>query len=98
MMLAPGRFIPGALVDELLQGLVGIGDIEFQTSGEAVGHRLDALAFAIGEQAVEVDATPTGLPWAVEVGAEVFRVVVEPVEDVRRLFRGVSSVHTRCTD
>jgi hypothetical protein len=65
-------------------------------AGEAVGHRLDALAIAIGEQAVEVDATPTHLPRAVEVGTEVFRVAVEPVENVRRQFRGVGSVYTCC--
>ena len=51
--------VPGALVDELLQGLFGVLDVqELRRPGDAGGHRFDALAFPIFEQAPEVDAAP----------------------------------------
>jgi hypothetical protein len=40
--------VPGALIDELLQGLIGIADREeFSREWDPADHGLDALAFAI---------------------------------------------------
>ena len=59
--------VPGALVDELLQGLFGVFDVEqLRRPGDAGGHRFDALAFAILEQAAEVDAAPGELSGVAE--------------------------------
>src|SRR5262249_58077743 len=46
--------IPGALVEELLQGLLGVLDGQFGGQGDTPGERLDALAFAVEQQALEV--------------------------------------------
>ena len=86
--------VPGALAEELLQGLVGVGDLQPLGQRDAGGHRLDALAVAVGDQAAEVDAAPGGLAWAVEVVAEGIGVVGEPAEDVGGEFGGVGPVHT----
>ena len=59
-----GLLVPGALAEELLQGLVGVGDVQARRQGDAVGDRLDALAVAVGDQAAEVDAAPGGLAGA----------------------------------
>jgi hypothetical protein len=69
-----GLLIPGALADELLQRLVGVGDRQARRQGDGAGHRLDALAVGVLEQAAEVDAAPGGLAGAVEVVAECRRV------------------------
>ena len=54
-----GLFVPGALVDELLQGLFRIAKCaEFDRQSDSADHRLNALAFAILDQAAEVDAAP----------------------------------------
>ena len=90
--------VPGALVDELLQGLVGVGDVEVEAARQPADHRLDALAFAVGEQSVEIDAAPGGLPGAIEGGAEALGVGVEAVEDIGRQYGGVGSVHIRDTN
>ena len=90
--------VPGALAEELLQGLVGVGDVEPLRQRDAGGHRLDALAVAVLDQAAEVDAAPGGLAGAVEVVAEAGGVVGEPVEDVGVEFGGVGPVHTPCTN
>ena len=43
--------VPGALVDELLQGLFGVFDVkQLRWPGDAGGHRFDVLAFPILEQ------------------------------------------------
>ena len=46
--LQDGLLVPGALAEELLQGLVGVGDVQARRQGDAGGHRLDALAVAVG--------------------------------------------------
>jgi hypothetical protein len=84
-----GELVPGALAEELLQRLVGVGDVEPGRQGDAGGHRLDALAVAVGEQAPQIGAAPGGLPRAVEVVAERGRVVGEPSEDVGGEFGGL---------
>src|SRR5512135_790006 len=62
--------VPGALVDELLPGLLGVLDVEeFRRPGDTSHHRLDALALAILEQATEVDSAPGMLGLVPEVVA-----------------------------
>ena len=82
-------FVPGALVDELLQGLFGVFDVEqFRRPGDAGGHRFDALALAVLEQAAEVDAAPGALGLVAEVVVEQLGIVAKPFED----FGGSSGV------
>lgn len=52
-----GPVNPGALVDELLQGLDFILDVQPDGQGDAAAERLDALALAVSELPSEVDAT-----------------------------------------
>src|SRR5262249_11220331 len=54
------RRIPGALVDELLQSLLGVLAGQAVGQGHAPGQRLDALAFAVEQEALEVDTGPAG--------------------------------------
>lgn len=98
--LAPpdGQLIPGALADELLEGLIGVGDGQSGGQGGLAGHRLDALAVGVLEQAAEVDAAPEGLAGPVEVVAEVGAIGAEAVEDVGGEFGGVGPVHTLFTN
>jgi hypothetical protein len=53
--------VPGAVVDELLKGLFGVLDAVVGRERDAPGEGFDALAFAVLEQSVEVDAAPGGL-------------------------------------
>ena len=70
-------------------------DVEqFGGPGDAGGHRLDALALAILEQAAEVDAAPGVLGLVAEVVAEQLGVVAKPIEDFGGQFGGVGLVHT----
>src|SRR5262249_18875960 len=85
--------VPGALVDELLQGLVFVLDVQVVGDGDAPGERLDALAFAVEEQALEVDTGPRGGPGLGEVGGEARGVLGQTAEHGRREFRGVG-LHT----
>src|SRR5262249_25305003 len=55
--VADGAVLPGALVDELLQGLLVVAGPAVDNA-EALGQRLDALAVAVEEQAAEVDLGP----------------------------------------
>ena len=91
--------LPGALVDELLQGLFGVSEVrEFGGPGDSGGDRFDALAFAILEQAAEVDAAPGELRGvAVEV-LELLGVVAQPLEGFGGEFWGVSLVHSGHTN
>src|SRR5262249_16712617 len=66
-----GPVLPGALVDELLQGLLVVAGAAVD-SPEALGHRLDALAGAVRQQAAEGDPGPrAGGDVAEAVGHEV---------------------------
>src|SRR6185437_12905403 len=56
-----GLLIPVGLVDEVLEALVGVLDAELGRQVDAGDQRLDALAFAVLEQAAEVDQRPVGL-------------------------------------
>ena len=93
-----GLIIPGALADELLEGLVGVGDGQARGQDGVAGHRLDALAVGVLEQPAEIDAAPGGLAGAVEVVAEVTGVLGEPIEDVGCKLGGVGAVHALDTN
>jgi hypothetical protein len=91
--------VPGALVDELLQGLFGVFDVEqFRRPGDAGGHRFNALAFPILEQTPEVDAAPGGLRGVSEQVLERFGILAKPSEDFRGEFWRVCLVHTNHTN
>ena len=86
--------VPGALVDELLQGLVGVLDVEqLRRPGDAGGHRLDALALPVLEQAAEVDAAPGSLGMVPEVVVKQLGVVAKSPQDFGRQFGCESLVH-----
>ena len=88
-------FVPGALIDELLQGLLGIaGREEFGREGDPADHGLDALAVAVLEQAAEIDAAPGALGLVAEVVAEELGVDPEPAEDLGSEFGRMGLVHT----
>ena len=96
--LPDGLLVPGALADELLEGLVEVLDVQAGREGDLAGERLDALALAVEDQALEVDAGVLGLAGPVEVVAEAGGVIAEPVEDFGCEFGGVGAVHTLDTN
>jgi hypothetical protein len=85
--------VPGALIDELLQGLLGVLAGQALRQGDAPGEGLDALALAVEQQPLQVDAGPAGRLGLGEVRGEQRRVVAEPVEDGRIEFGSVG-LHT----
>ena len=91
--------VPGALVDELLQGLFGVFDVkQLRWPGDAGGHRFDALAFPILEQTPEVDAAPGELRGVVVEVLEPLGIVTKPEEDFGGEFWGVGLVHNGHTN
>ena len=92
--LAEILVIPEGLVDEVLQSLLGIGDIEAGGQKNASGEGFDALALAVDQQTVEINVSPVGLSVPVEVGPELSSEIFEPVQDVGRQVRGVGLAHT----
>jgi hypothetical protein len=89
-----GLVVPRAVADELLEGLLGVLAGQPVGQGDAVGEGLDALAVAVGRQAVQVHPGPPGGPGLGEVGGEQGRVVAESVEDGGVEVGGVR-LHTR---
>jgi hypothetical protein len=86
--------IPGALVDEIPEGLQGITDAEVRREGDASDQGLDTLALAISEQGAEVDGRPLGLTSGAEIRHEAIGRVPEPMPgiDVKRWCLG--AIHT----
>ena len=93
-----GLLVPGALADELLEGLVQIGDDEFGREDDLPRERFDALPLAVEDQPLEVDAGVLGLSGPVEVVAEERGVRVEPIEDFGSKFGGVGAIHALDTN
>ena len=89
-----GLFVPGALADELLERLLGVGAGQAVGQGDAAGEGLDALAFAVEEESLEVDAGPASRLGRGEVVGEQRRGVAEAVED-RRVKVGGVRLHAR---
>ncbi len=85
--------VPVGLVDEVLEALAGILDAELGRQVDAGDHGLDALAFAVLEEAAEVDERPVGLAAHGEVAAKEVGVGLEPREDAGAERRGESPVH-----
>lgn len=73
--------VPRALADELLKGLLGVLAGQAVREGAPAGERLDALALAVEEQALEVDAGPGGGLGLGEVVGEQGGVLAETIED-----------------
>jgi hypothetical protein len=73
--------VPGAWVDELLERLFGVGAGQPLGQGDAAGAGLDALALAVAEEPLEVDAGPAGRLGLGEVLGELGGVVAEAAED-----------------
>jgi hypothetical protein len=86
--------VPGAPVDELLKGLLGVLDGELRRPGPPPGQRLDALALPVLDPAGEVDGCPAGRPVESEGLAESGGVVLQPPKDLRGEFGGVGLAHT----
>jgi hypothetical protein len=82
-------FVPGALVDELLEGLLGVLAGQPLRQGHAAGERLDALAVAVEQQPLQVDAGPAGGLGLREVVGKEGGVASQPVKDRRVELRRV---------
>src|SRR4051794_26217584 len=80
--LPDSLLIPGALVDEILEGLQGVADAEARRERDACGQGLDALTLTILEQSPDVNGRPLGLAPEAEVGHEEVDVGPEPMQSV----------------
>jgi hypothetical protein len=70
-----------ALVDELLEGLLGVGHRgEFSQQADPARQRFDRLAFALLEEAAQVGLRPAGLAGAIKMGAETVGVRRQALE------------------
>ena len=76
-----GLLVPGTLIHELLQGLLGVRTRQAVGQGDAAGQGLDGLALAVEEEPLEVDAGPAGGLGLGEVPGEQGRILTEAVED-----------------
>jgi hypothetical protein len=85
--------VPGALIDELRQGLLGVLAGQALRQDHSSGQRLDALPLAIEQEALQVDAGPAGRLGLRKVCGEQRGVVAEAVEDGRIEFGSVG-LHT----
>src|SRR5690348_4033975 len=94
MALRDRLVVPRALVDELLQGLLGVLDGQLGRQSDPPGQRLDALAFALPDPPGEVDAGPAAGAVESEGVAEVRGVVIQASEDRGGEFGGVGLAHT----
>jgi hypothetical protein len=74
--------IPGALVDEILEGLQGVTDAEARRERDACGQGLDTLALPVLQQSPDVDGRPLGLTPEAEVRHEEMGVVPEPMQSI----------------
>ena len=89
-----GVLAPGALVDELLEGLFGVGAGQSVRQSDPAGKRLDGLAFAVEQQPLEVHAGPPSRLGLGKVIREQGGVLAEPAEDCRIESWGVG-LHAR---
>src|SRR5262249_32656089 len=86
--------VPGALVDELLEGLFGVLAGQARGQADAAGQGLDALALAVEQESLEVDAGPGGRFGLWEIWGESPGVVAEPLQGRQIKGRRVG-LHTR---
>src|SRR5262249_55867137 len=86
--------VPGALVDELLEGLFGVLAGQARGQADAAGQGLDALALAVEQESLEVDAGPGGRFGLWEIWGESPGVVAEPLQGRQIKGRSVG-LHTR---
>jgi hypothetical protein len=76
-----GRLIPAALVDELLERLLGVGHRgQFGRQADPPGERFDRFAFTLLDQPTEVDPAPEGLAGVVKVGTKTVGVRLQALE------------------
>jgi hypothetical protein len=89
-----GRFVPTALVDELLERLLRVSHRgQFGRQAHPAGDRFDRFAFALLEQAMQVDLAPEALAGVVKVGAKTVGVRLQPLEHGRPQRGRESAVH-----
>src|SRR5262249_54196426 len=86
--------VPGALVDELLEGLFGVLAGQARGQADAAGQGLDALALAVEQESLEVDAGPGGRFGLWGIWGESPGVVAEPLQGRQIKGRSVG-LHTR---
>ena len=76
-----GRLVPTALVDELLEGLLGVGHRgQFGRPADPARERFDRFAFALLDEPAQVDSAPKGLAGVVKVGAKAVGVHLQTLE------------------
>ena len=93
-----GLVIPGALTDELLEGLVGVSGALTIGEVDPAAHGLDALAFAVEQEALQVGRAVDGLLGVPEVVAEASSVSGQAVENGGCEFGGGGAVHISSTN
>ena len=89
-----GLLVPGALIDELLQGLFGVLTGQALGQGNAAGQRFDALALPVEQQSLQIDASPAGGLGLREIRGKQRGVVAEAAKHSRIEFRSIR-LHTR---
>jgi hypothetical protein len=90
--------IPGTLIDELLECLLGVLGVEVVRELDACGEGFDTLALAVLEQPPEVNAVPEGLFLVRKVVLEKAGIILKPVEDFRGQFGCVGFAHNDHTN
>jgi hypothetical protein len=90
--------VPGTLVDELLESLLGILGVEVRREVDASREGFDALALAVVEQALEIDAAPDGLFLMGKAVTKDVGIILESIEDFRRQLRCESLAHNDHTN
>ena len=85
-----------ALVNELLEGLFGVGHhAQRGRQAHPLGEGFNGFAFALQEQPAQVDLTPEGLARAVEVRTKTFGVRLQTFEHGGPKPGRESAVHAR---
>jgi hypothetical protein len=76
-----GRLVPAALIDELLERLLGVGHRgQLGRQVDPAGDRFDGFAFALLDQPLQVHPAPEGLAGVIKVGAKTLGVRPQALE------------------
>src|ERR1700722_9673895 len=86
--------VPGALIDELLQGLFGVLTRQALRQGDATGEGFNALAFAVEQKSLQINTRPPSRFGLWKIIGEERRVIAKALKHSRIQFWCVS-LHTK---